>query len=126
MKEPDQERSISINFENIDDAPRIPITGVYGGLANDGMVSAAFYHEQSVPEAQKITLDESMEQVNEENISGADLTRNVQVVTQLSPRAAISVGQWLIEKGLTSLREAPQPDISEVVDEISFEQNSDS
>lgn len=121
MAEDKEERQLSITFKGAEEAPRVPTSGVYGGISNDGMVWAALYHEHgSIPDVAKVTVDESgqSQQEQEETIKEGDGTRDVQVITQMSPRQAISIGKWLIQRGLFALKNAPQPDFDDIEIEI--------
>jgi len=119
MEEPLSEQSIPVRYEQVNDAPRMPISGVYGGIQNDGMVTAAFYHEHSIPGTQTLHVSDSHE-VTEEGEPEA-VTRTVQAVAHLSPQQAISIGKWLIEKGILSMNEVPQPDLEDLMEQIGFE-----
>lgn len=120
MEEPPSEQSVPVRYEQVNDAPRMPVSGVYGGIENDGMITAAFYHEHSIPDSQTLRVTDS-EELMEEGTSEPRLTRTVQAVAHLSPQQAISIGKWLIEKGILSMNEAPQPDLEELMDQIGFE-----
>jgi predicted Zn-dependent protease len=118
MEEP--EESVDIRYENVNDAPRMPVSGVYGGIEGDGMITAAFYHEHSIPNRATVEFAESGEQIVETRESDADVTRTVQAVSHLSPQQAVSIGRWLIEKGIASIQETPQPELEELLEQLGF------
>lgn len=122
MSEESSKKSISIDFEGVEEAPRVPTSGVWGGISNDGLIWAALYHEHgSIPDVVKLSVDERGNGTpTEERISTGDATRDVQVVTQMSPDQALSIGKWLIEKGLLSLKEVRGVDLDDVELEIEW------
>jgi len=66
------------------------------------MVSASFYHERgSIPNVISFAVDEEGRgNPNQgDRIARGDVTREIQVTAQMSPEMAISIGQWLIDKG---------------------------
>jgi molybdate-binding protein len=97
----------------------MPVSGVYGGISGDGTITAALFHEHSIPNRQTIKVTEEGQR-QATSVSEADVTRVVQVVAQFSPRQAISVGKWLIEKGILSMEENPRPELKELLEDIGF------
>ncbi len=108
MSEEQGSREVSITFERSQSAVSVPVNGVWGGISNDLSVWAAFYHERgALPNY--ITLEVDKHGRGDPNkgdrVARGDVTREVQVTMQMSPESAISIGNWLIQKGKDAVKE---------------------
>lgn len=96
-------KDVSIVFERNKDANTFPVTGIWGGSSPDVTnLVAHFYTEyKSTPNSIKADVQEGGRvDVNAgERISRGDITREIQGTMVLRPETAISIGQWLIQKG---------------------------
>lgn len=119
MADPQKPRQASVHYEERAGKPAIPVAGAYGGTVAPGhyvtmhvysewgMIPSIEQHEEGAPKPKYIKR--------------GDIHREVQASLVMSPEVAITVGRWLLGKGVQALQvrqEHGSPDIDvEVVDD---------
>ncbi|MDR8390640.1 hypothetical protein NC796_05795 [Aliifodinibius sp. S!AR15-10] len=99
-------KEISIVFEKNKDAITFPVSGAWGGLGPTGSLVVHLYEEyHSTPNSitADVQEDGSVDVNKGDRISRGDITREIQGTMVLSPQQAISIGNWLINKGKEAL-----------------------
>ncbi len=98
---------LSVVFEKNDDANTFPVTGAWGGPTPDGdsLVVHLYTEYQSTPNSIKANVeDDGSVNISEgQRITRGDVTREIQGTMVLSPKQAISLGQWLVKHGQNAL-----------------------
>ena len=106
--EKQEKKKFSIITERNKNAVTIPITGAWGGPSPDGSALIAhFYIEYKTP-PYNITFELDDQGRGDPDaghvVSRGDGTREVQVTAMMTPEHAISIGQWLVDKGSVMLQ----------------------
>lgn len=106
METPEQpRRELSIVTERSKDSVTVPVTGAWGGPSPGdpaGTIVAHFYLEyNTTPSIINVEVDDQgrIDPNAGRRTSRGDITREVQATFMMSPEIAVSIGQWLVNKG---------------------------
>ena len=106
--EPQEKKKFSIVIERNKNAITVPVTGAWGGVSPDGsaIIAHFFIEYQTTPNSITFEIDEEGRGNPDlgHAISRGDGTREIQATFMIPPERAISIGQWLIEKGTRALQ----------------------
>ena len=86
--------------------PSYPVGGAYGGPTPDGTAVVAHFYIEYVATPYHLRYDKvkegDTERVlleTEEKFASNDITRELQTTVFMTPEVAMTIGQWLVEKG---------------------------
>lgn len=89
---------LNVFYKRDDNYRLIPVTGIYGGITPQGLISAdLFVDKPSTPEHITVSIDERGN-ATESAISRQDVTRELLVGLLVNPQIARVMGSWLISK----------------------------
>ena len=98
-----ENQQISLVIEKSNDAKTLPVTGVWGGPAPDGLhiIAHLYIESPAMPNVINVSADEDgrYDPNKGETIARGDFLREIQTTLVLSPEGAMSVGKWLLENG---------------------------
>lgn len=93
-------KSIKIKYIKSYDYKTVLTTGIYGGLANSGLINANFFTDRTIiPKSQTIEINDAGEPIGipiEEK--DGDMTREVQIGLLMDANTAKAVVSWLQAK----------------------------
>lgn len=96
-------KNVSIVSEKSKNAVTIPVTGAWGGPSADhsSIVAHFFVEYKSLPNIIDVEVDEQgrADPNKGKPTSRGDFTRETQATVMMTPEAAVSIGQWLIDHG---------------------------
>lgn len=102
----------SIFYEDRPPKPTLAATGAFGGVTPDGqnIVAHLYVEHMMVPSIAELkrTEDGGYEQARE--IKRGDVRREIQATVVLTPKAAVSIGSWLIAHGTRAAENLERPD----------------
>lgn len=88
-----------IRYQERDGLTILPVNGVFGGPTprGDSIVCQFFLEYVRAPERQKVTKVEGQEGAfRDAPLQDPDIVRLIQAAVELSPRQALSIGNWLV------------------------------
>lgn len=115
-----RDRTPSIHYVDREGRQTLPVSGAYGGLGghNGGSVIIHVYHDWGmVPSIEQVNILESGQVGEPKYIKRGDVNREVQATLIMAPEAAISIGRWLVEKGVTAYRMRQQQEPPVTIEE---------
>ena len=104
-----KDTTLSFHFEDTPEKRALHVSGAYGGPVPDGSVVIAHVYVEMpmIPSLQQYPVAETGGHLTQSGppqvIKRGDFTREVQATLILTPEVAISVGDWLREKGVRGL-----------------------
>jgi len=96
---------IRIAFEKSAHHVTIPVNGAWGGPSNEGrtLIAHLYTTGNTIPKYLKFEKEEAEEGRIDarkgQAIAESTVTREIQATLVLTPEAAISIGNWLVERG---------------------------
>lgn len=104
-----EKKKVSIVFEKGKEVTPKPVNGVWGGPTPDGLsiVAEFFIDSGATPNFIDVSLKENghVNDQDEKRITRGDIIRTVNSISVMSPKAAIAIGEWLVDNGNKLLKQ---------------------
>jgi hypothetical protein len=99
---PDKRETFTIHYHERTDKPTIPVTGAYGSATPDGNVVVAhvYVDHLTVPSHVTHPVDEggNVRLAGGSEVKRSEMTREIQATLVLTPEAAASLGNFLVQQ----------------------------
>jgi hypothetical protein len=92
-------KALKINYIKSHDYKTSFITGMHGGLASNGLITASFFGDRHpIPESTIVEIDEKNVILKSEDTKGSDIVREVQFGVIMDINTAKLMLSWLTTK----------------------------
>ena len=101
MAEP---QTAAIYYDERPGKPTLAATGAFGGPSPDGhnVIAHLFVEHSMVPSIAELEISEDGSARSLREIKRGEIKREIQASIVLTPKAAISIGTWLVNHGNTA------------------------